>query len=164
MQPCQVDTNVCRKTCLVGLLIRSILRGKNWTSAVFPAQNRKNQQTNKTCFALIRHLLSIPATTSWKMLMNFEFKADTSTGKPTGISRCHTLASRALNMSCSFGQSARSIESRCAAIPTISTIYIFFQFFFIVDHLKFMQTTQPANLVVRWATQKFLLLQKMQHW
>ena len=26
--------------------------------------------------------------------MNNEFKADTSTGNPTGNSRCHTLASR----------------------------------------------------------------------
>ena len=47
-----------------------------------------------------------------KMLMSIEFKADTSTGNPTGNSCCHTLASRALSMSCSFGQSARSIESR----------------------------------------------------
>ena len=79
--------------------------------AVFPAQNRTNWQTNKTRFALITHLLSIRA--SWKMLMNNEFKADTSTGNPTGNSRCHTLTSRALNVSCSFGQSARSVESRC---------------------------------------------------
>ena len=40
------------------------------------------------------------AKTSWKMLMNNEFKADISTGNPTGNSRCHTLASYALNMSC----------------------------------------------------------------
>ena len=35
------------------------------------------------------------------------------TGNPTGNSRCQALASRALNTSCYFGQSARSIESRC---------------------------------------------------
>ena len=87
-------------------------------NAVFPAQNLTNQQTNKTCFALIMHLLSIRATRSWKMLMNNEFRADTSTGNPTGNSHCHTLVSRALNMSCSFGLSARSIESSCVVIAT----------------------------------------------
>ena len=59
------------------------------------------------------------------MLMNNEFKTDTSTGNPTGNSRCHTLASRALNMSCSFGQSARSIKSRCEVIlhtPRVSWV------------------------------------------
>ena len=35
------------------------------------------------------------------------------TGNPTRNSRCQALASRALNTSCYFGQSARSIESRC---------------------------------------------------
>ena len=35
-----------------------------------------------------------------KMLMNIDLKADISTGNPTGNSRCHTLALRALNTSC----------------------------------------------------------------
>ena len=60
--------------------------------------------------------VSIRATALWKMLMNNEFKADTSTGTPTGNSLCHTLASHALNMSRSFGQSACSIESRCVVM------------------------------------------------
>ena len=50
------------------------------------------------------------------MLMNIEFKAQTLTGNPTGNlngNLRHILASRALNMLCSFGQSERSIESRC---------------------------------------------------
>ena len=46
------------------------------------------------------------------MLMNNKFNAQTLTGNPTGNLLCHVLASHALNMSCSFGQSARSIESR----------------------------------------------------
>ena len=48
-----------------------------------------------------------------KMLINNKFEATFLTGNPTGNSRCHVLTSRALNMSCNFGQSVRSIESRC---------------------------------------------------
>ena len=116
---CQSQINVlCRKTCLVGVLIHLIIHGKNCTSTsawvqFFQRKIERIIQSNKTCFALITHLLSTRATTSWKMLMNNEFKADTSTGNPTRNSRCNTLASHALNMSCSFGQSARLIESRC---------------------------------------------------
>ena len=50
------------------------------------------------------------------MLKNNKFKAQTLTGNPTGNNRCQLLASRALNMSCSFSKSARSIESRCVAL------------------------------------------------
>ena len=109
---------VCSKTCLVGLLIRSIFHGKNCTSASARVQffERKVEQinngSNKTCFALIAHLLSIRAITSWKMLMNNKFKAQTLTN-PTGNFRFQILASRALNMSCYFSQSVRSIESSC---------------------------------------------------
>ena len=84
-------------------------------SAVFSAKSNELKK-NKARFALITHLLSIRATTLRKMLTNNEFKADTSTGNPTGNSRCYTLASRVLNMSCKFGQSARSIECRCVVI------------------------------------------------
>ena len=63
-------------------------------------------------FALITHLLSIRSTTSWKMLINNKFKAQTLTGNPTGNYRSQLLASRALKMSSSFSKSARSIESR----------------------------------------------------
>ena len=46
--------------------------------------------------------------------MNLKHKV--LTGNPTGDSRCQALTSRALNTSCYFGQSARSIESRCVVI------------------------------------------------
>ena len=52
---------------------------KNCTSALvecsFSAQNRTNKHISKTCFALIKHLLSMQTTKSWKMLMNNQFKA-----------------------------------------------------------------------------------------
>ena len=70
------------------------------------------------------HLLSIRTLTSWKVLINNKFKAQTLTWNPSGYLCCHVLASRALNMSCSFGQSARSIESRCLVthrIPCMTT-------------------------------------------
>ena len=51
-----------------------------------------------------------------KMLMNNEFKAQTLTGNSSGNLRRHVLASRALNMPCSFYQSSRSIESRCVVM------------------------------------------------
>ena len=91
-------------------------------SAVFPAKNWTNQQT-KTCFALITHLLSVRAT-SWKMLLNNKFKAQTLTGNPTGNYLCQLLASRALNMSCSFSQSAHSIESRCVVMYWSSLAFL----------------------------------------
>ena len=81
------------------------------TSVVFPA--KLNESINKTCFVLIMHLLSIWATTSWKMLMNNKIKTQTLTANPTPNLRCNVLASHALNMSCSFGQSANLTESRC---------------------------------------------------
>ena len=116
-------TQTCSKTCLVTVLIRSIfarekLHERFSASAVFQRKiERINTASSKTCFALITHLLSIRETTSWKMLMNNKFKAQTLTGNPTGNYRCQLFASRALNMSCYFSQSARSIESRCVVIP-----------------------------------------------
>ena len=47
------------------------------------------------------------------MLVNNKWKPQTVTGNFTGNWRCHVLASRALNMSCSFAKSARPIESWC---------------------------------------------------
>ena len=44
--------------------------------------------------------------------MNNKFKAQTLTGNHTGNFRYHVEASRPLNMSCSFGQSACSTELR----------------------------------------------------
>ena len=58
------------------------------------------------------------------MLMNKQFKAYTSTGNPNVNSRRYEMASScALNVSCSFGQSARSIESRCVFTPISELIY-----------------------------------------
>ena len=95
------------KTCLIALSIRSILPGKDCTSA--PSWVKFFQLKIER----ITHLLSIRTTTSWKMLTNNKFKAQTLTGNPTGNLRCHVLASRALNKSLCFDQSTRSIESRC---------------------------------------------------
>ena len=55
-------------------------------------------------------------TNIMKMSMNNKFEAQTLIGNPTGNLRCHVLALRILHMSCRFGQSARSIESRCVVI------------------------------------------------
>ena len=41
----------------------------------FLRENRTNQHSCRTCFALITHLLSTQTTKSWKMLMNNKFKA-----------------------------------------------------------------------------------------
>ena len=76
------------------------------------------------------------------MLMNNKFKAQTLTGNPTGNYRCQLFASRALNMSCYFSQSARSIESRCvvikASIITAATKFQFItrQFNFLVPKIN----------------------------
>ena len=64
---------------------------------------------------LITHLFSMRATISRKKLIDNKFEAQTVTGTTTGNSRFNALASGALNMPCRFGQSARSIESRCEA-------------------------------------------------
>ena len=58
-----------------------------------------------------------------KMLINNKFKAQTLTGNPNGNYRCQFLASRALNVSCSFSQSVRSIESRCVVNGTAFELY-----------------------------------------
>ena len=94
----------CRKICLVGVLIRSILRGKMHerfsASALFSAKsNELTHQHDMICF---NHAsIFLRTTTSWKVLNN-KIKSQTKTGNK----------SRALNMSCRFDQSARSIESR----------------------------------------------------
>ena len=105
---------ICSKTCVVGLLIRSIFsekiaRARQRQCSFSSEKLNESIQTNKTCLAFITHLLSIRATISWQKLINNKFETQTLTGNSTGNSRCHALASRALNMSCSFGQSARSI-------------------------------------------------------
>ena len=67
---------------------------------------------------LITHQLSIRPTAPWQVLTNNKFNAQILTWNPTGNSRCHghVPASRALSMSCSFGLSARLLESRIVVI------------------------------------------------
>ena len=113
----------CRKTCLAGLLIRSILRGKLQercnASAVFSSvkSNKFADQQDMFCF---NHTSAFHTNNNiMKMWVSNDIKAEISTENHTGYSRCHTSASCALNMSCSFGQSAYSIESRCLVIQII---------------------------------------------
>ena len=85
---------------------------ERFSAYTFPVQN----QTRKTCVALITHYLislCVRTTPSWKLLMNNKFMTQTLVGKPTENLHCHVLAPRALNMSCSFDQSVRSIENWC---------------------------------------------------
>ena len=78
---------------------------------------KSNELTDQQDMFCFNHVSAFYTSNNiMKMLMNIEFKADNTTGNPTGNSCCHTLASRALNMSCSFGQLARSIESRCVVM------------------------------------------------
>ena len=80
----------CSKTCLAGLLIRSIFRGKNCTSAsarvqfFLPKSNELTDQQDMFC--LITHLLSIRATISRKTLIDKKIEAQTLTRNPTGNS------------------------------------------------------------------------------
>ena len=117
---CYLHMKTCRKTCLVGLLNRSILSAKNCTSASDRGQvssvksNESTGQQNMFCF---NHTSAYYTSNNIvKNVDEYRIKAGTSTGNPTGNTRCHRLTSRALNMSRSFGQSAHSIESRCVVI------------------------------------------------
>ena len=77
---------------------------------------RINTPTRHVCFDHASAFYTSNNTV--KMLMNNKFnkfKAQTLTGNPTGNYSSQLLASRALNMSCSFSQSVHSIESRCVA-------------------------------------------------
>ena len=49
-------------------------------------------------------------------MMNNKLEAQTLTENPTGNLCCHVFTSHALNMSCSFGHSACSIECRYMVI------------------------------------------------
>ena len=108
---------VCSKTCLVGLLIRSIFRGKNCTSASARMQffQRKIERIYKQqdMFCLNHASAFYKSNNTVKMLIDNKSKAQTLTGNPTRNNRCQLLVSRVLNMPCRFGHSARSIESRC---------------------------------------------------
>ena len=86
---------------------------KNHAGAGFSSAMRTNWQNRKTCFALIKYLLSIWATRWWKMLMNNKYKAQTLNENPFRNLHCQMLAWHALNMSCTFDKSAHLIESMC---------------------------------------------------
>ena len=111
------DVACRRNSCLVDLLTRSILRGKNCTSDsvwVQFSRAKSNELTDEQYVFCFNHTSAFYTSNNiMKMLTNKEFKAQT--GSRTG-NTCHVLAPRALNMSCSFGQSARSIERKCAVI------------------------------------------------
>ena len=79
----------CSKTCLIALLIRSVLRRKYCTSASSVKSNELTEQQDLFCF---NHAFDF-YTDSVKMVMNNKFKARTLNGNPTG--------------------NLRSIESRC---------------------------------------------------
>ena len=101
----------------LGLLNRPIFRGKNCTSTSvrvhFSSEKSYKLTDHQDMFCLIAHPLSKRATISRKTLINNKFEAQTLIGNSTGNLRCHALGPLALNMSCSFGRSACSIESRC---------------------------------------------------
>ena len=82
------DLLVCGKTCLVGLLIRSIFRGKNCTSAsarVQFFQRKSNELTDQQDMFCYNHASAFYTSNNIvKMLMNNKFKAQTVTGNPTG--------------------------------------------------------------------------------
>ena len=113
----------CSNACLVGLLIRSILRGKIARAlrreCSFSSENMSELTDLQDMFCF-NHACTFYTSDNIErdMLINNKFKAQTLIRIPTGNSRCHALMSRALNVSCSFGQSARSIESRCVVMET----------------------------------------------
>ena len=72
----------------------------------FTSANLNGLTDQQDMFSLIMYLLSICATTSWKIFLNNKFRAESLPRNPTGNSRCHVLASHVLNRSRSFGQSA----------------------------------------------------------
>ena len=92
------------------------------TSAIFSAEWEWINKTER-CFVLITHLFSILATTLQINLMNNKYKAQTLTKNPIRNWLCLALASHAWNMSCSFSQSPRSIESRCMVMSSNFTIH-----------------------------------------
>ena len=55
-------------------------------------------------------------------MMNNKFEGQTLTGNPIGNPRRHISASRALNMSYCFGQSARSIQKGCVVKAIVHSI------------------------------------------
>ena len=77
------------------------------------SEKRKELTDQQHMFCFNHASTFYTATIFRKMLINNKFEAQTLTGNPTRNSCCHALASHALSMSCSFGQSACSIESRC---------------------------------------------------
>ena len=107
-----------KKTLHIGI---KRLRSKNmscWSvnSFDFSSEN-SNESTDQQDMFCFNHASTFYTSNNIvKMLINNKFKAQTLTGNPTGNYRYQLLSSRTLNMSCSFSQSARSIESRCVVM------------------------------------------------
>ena len=107
---------VCIKTCLAGLLIRSIFRGGKFhrrvsANAVFSSE-KSNELTDQQGMFCFNHSSAFYTSNNVvKLLINNKFKARTLAGNPTGNYSCQLLASRALTMPCTFSQSVRSIET-----------------------------------------------------
>ena len=104
------------KTCLIGLLIRSILRGKNAQALQREIFQRKIERINSQQDTIYFDHSSALYTSNriMKMWINNAFKAHTSTGNRTGNSRCHVLASRALWVTPTWH---RLCYEACAADP-----------------------------------------------
>ena len=123
IKPFSSRVHLSSKIRLDGLSICSIFRGKNCTSTLARVQfsgenwNELTDQQDMFCF---NHASTFYTSKDIvKMLMNNKVIAKTLTGNPTGNYRWQLLESRALNMSCSFSQSARTIESRCLVIYAV---------------------------------------------
>ena len=110
------DSRSCSKTCLVGLLNRLFIRGKNRTNAsarVEFSSEKSNELTDQQDMFCFNHASALYTSNNIEKNVNqLQIRGKNVTGNPPANWRCHAFAARALNMSCSFGQSARSIESR----------------------------------------------------
>ena len=109
--PWMVVQTVLKNMSYAGKIARALQRECSFSST------KSNELTDQQDIFCFNHASAFyTSNNNMNNVLNNVFKADTATRNPTWSSRCHTLAPRALNMMCSFGQSARSIESRCVVI------------------------------------------------
>ena len=101
-------------------IARALQREFSFSSA---KSNELTDQQNMFCF---NHESAFYKKKNVKMWRNDEFNAQTLTGSPTRNSRCHVLASHALNMSFGFGQWACSIERCLVRSPYHDYDYLWF--------------------------------------
>ena len=94
--------DLCGKNCTSGWARQQFLQAR---------LDELTEQQNMVCF---NHASAFYKNKNIvKILMNNKFRVQILTGNPTRNWRCHVLASRALNMSCSLGQSAPFWNFRC---------------------------------------------------